>query len=152
MFRVWLVLHVVSAVALFGSSFAFPFVGVVIKKGGDPKTGIKLIQTVAHRLLLPADILMPLTGALMIASSHGAYNPLHRENRWLLSGIILFAILVVVSQAVQMPITNRAVKLAEAGDTGPEFQALVKKSGKIGPFLGVLIIAILVLMAGKPSL
>lgn len=152
MFTFWLVLHVLFAIVLFGSSFAFPHIGMVVQKGGDPKTGLKIMSAVAHKMLLPADFLMPLTGAMIILSSKGVHDPFAKHGRWLLSSIILYIILFVIVTTMQVPKLRKAVALAEAGNMGPEFGTLMESMKKTGPILGILIIIIATLMVWKPQM
>lgn len=153
MFTLWKVLHVLSAIVLFGPSFSFPIIGMLAKKGNDVRSSLHIIDTISKKFLIPADIVMPVTGMLMIVASHGVFNPMLKQNRWLLSGIILFVIMAIIGNFIQHPLVKRAVALADAGkmDT-PEFGQVMAKSAKIGPVLGVLLISIVVLMVWKPGL
>lgn len=145
-------LHIAGAIALFGPTFTFPFFGVVAqKKDGDPRTLLRLMDMILKYLVIPADYLMPLSGTLLILNSKGAWDPFASANRWLLASIILFTIMWVLATFVQLPAHRKALKLANAGQFGPEFGALMAKQAKIGPILGLLLTIIIVLMTTKPG-
>ena len=147
-----LVLHVGGAIALFGPTFTFPFFGVMAKKhGGDAKTLLRLEHLVVKYLVMPADYVLPLSGALLILQSKSVWDPFSSANRWLLGAIILFTIMFVVANFVQLPAMKKALAMAEKGQFGPEFGAIMQKQAKVGPILGILLVAIIVLMIVKPG-
>lgn len=152
MLRLWTTLHVLSAVVLFGPSFAFPFIGAVAQKGGDVKTALRISDLIGRKLLVPADIVLPVTGVLIIVSSKSAFDPFEPSGRWLLSAIVLFTIMVLIGNLVQMPTMKKALTLADRNEFGPEFGKLMQKQKKFGMILGMLLMIIVVLMVAKPGI
>ncbi len=147
-----LVLHIGGAIMLMGTSFTYPLIGMIGKKeGSDPKTLLRLGNAIAHKLLVPADYLMPLSGALLILQSKGGWDPFIKQNRWLLGAIILFTALFVIANFIQVPVMKKALAMAERGEYGPEFGSLMGKMEKFGPVLGILTVIIILLMILKPG-
>jgi uncharacterized membrane protein len=152
-FKVLLTLHVLGAIAGFGATFSFPFIGAMAQKPGAPVPWfLKLNHLIESKWVIPiAATVQPLTGALLILQSKGTYNPFNHRGRWLLAGIILYIIAFFYSLFVQDRNALKALKMAEAQEFGPEFGGLMKKLGKGGQLLTLLLVAIIILMVVKPG-
>lgn len=148
-----LTLHIVGAIAGFGVTFAFPFIGAMAQKPGAPVPWfLKLTHVISSKWVLPiAATIQPGTGAWLIIESDGVWDPFVARNRWLLVGIILYIILFGYALLVQVRNSAKAIEMAEAQQFGPEFGALMKKLGMGGQFLTVLLVAIIILMVVKPG-
>jgi uncharacterized membrane protein len=145
-----LTLHIFGAIAGFGVSFAFPFIGAMAKKEGAPVVWfLRLTETIASRWLEVFSIaVVPGTGAGLIITQH--VSPWESQNRWLLASIIIYTLSFAFSMLVQAPNTKKAIKMAEAQQFGPAFGAHMKKVARGGQFLTVMLIAIIILMVVKP--
>ena len=148
-----LTLHVVGAIAVFGTTFAFPFVGALAQKEGAPVAWfLRLVETITSKWVEPmAATLQPGTGAGLIIISKGAYNPFDSENLWLLIALILYTISFFFAVFVQGRRGKEALRMAEAQEFGPAFGAHMKKIAMGGQFLTVLLLAIIILMVVKPG-
>jgi hypothetical protein len=145
-----LTLHIFGAIAGFGATFAFPFIGAMAKKEGAPVVWfLRLTETIASRWLEIFSIaVVPGTGAGLIITQH--VSPWESQNRWLLIAIIIYTLSFAFSMLVQAPNTKKAIKMAEAQQFGPEFGAHMKKVAMGGQFLTVMLITIIILMVVKP--
>lgn len=147
-----MVVHIGGAIALFGPTFVYPFLGAIAQKeGSDPKTVMRVGHAITKYLVVPADYVMPASGALLILQSKGLWDPFDKSNRWLLGSIILFTVMYALANLIVLPTERKAHALAEQGNIGPEFGALMQKQAKVGPILGMLMVAIIILMIVKPG-
>jgi hypothetical protein len=144
-----LTLHIFSAIAGFGVSFSFPFIGMLAQKEGAPiKWFLQLNHNLGRWLEFFAATVTPGTGAGLIITQH--ISPWNAANRWLLAAIIIYIVAFTFATVVQTPRTKKALGMAEAQQFGPEFGALMKKLAMGGQFLTVLLITIIILMVVKP--
>ena len=145
-----LTLHIFGAIAGFGATFAFPFIGAMAQKPGAPVAWfLRLSETLASRwVLIIAATVVPGSGAGLIITQH--VSPWESQNRWLLIAIVLYTILFAYATLVQAPGTKKAIQMAEAQQFGPDFGAHMKKVAMGGQFLTVMLIAIIILMVVKP--
>ena len=148
-----LTLHVFGAIAGFGVTFAFPFVGAMAQKPGAPvEWFLKLVHMLTDKwVLIFAGTVVPGTGAGLIITSKGLWNPFVSRNRWLLVALILYTILFTYAVLVQRKLAIKAIAMAEAKQFGPEFGALMKKAAMGGQMLTVLLVTIIILMVTKPG-
>ena len=145
-----LTLHIFGAIAGFGATFAFPFIGVLAQKPGAPIPWfLRLTELIASRWVdIFAIFVVPGTGAGLIITQH--VSPWDSNNRWLLAALIIYTIAFAFSHLVQAPNTKKAIQMAEAQQYGPEFGALMKKIGMGGRLLTVFLVTIIILMVVKP--
>jgi hypothetical protein len=152
-----LTLHVFSAIAAFGATFAFPFIGQLAQKEGAPVTWfLRLMHLIGSKWVEPfALTVQPGTGAGLIIISRGTWDPFDwskpHSNLWLFIALIIYTIATAFSLLVQAPRVKKALTMAEADQFGPEFGALMKKGAMGGQFLTVMLVAIIILMVVKPG-
>src|SRR5438445_13022850 len=129
-----LTLHILGAIAAFGPTFAFPLIGAMGKKEGAPVPWLlKLIESIDRKVTIPwALTLQPATGAWLIINSKGLCNPFVARNRWLLASLILYVIALFFSIFIQDRNSGKAIRMAEAGQYGPEFGGRMKKLAAAG--------------------
>jgi predicted integral membrane protein DUF2269 len=145
-----LTLHIFGAIAGFGSTFAFPFIGALAKQPGAPVPWfLRLTEKIATRWVdIFAIFVVPGTGAGLIITQH--VSPWDSQNRWLLAAISVYTLAFVFSHLVQARNTKTAIRMADAQQYGPEFGALMKKVAMGGQLLTVMLITIIILMVVKP--
>jgi hypothetical protein len=81
--------------------------------------------------------------------NHGFFS-VHRA--WLIAGILVYAAAMFLSLAIDTPAIGRIVRNAKAGKGGtPEFLKDVQITQKLGPVLGIMATAIVILMIWKPG-
>ncbi|HEX5148799.1 MAG TPA: DUF2269 family protein [Candidatus Limnocylindrales bacterium] len=157
LFPYLLFLHVLGAIVAFGPTFAFPFIGAM--GGGEPEHGnfaTRVSHTLAHRLVYPIGITLPITGAAMILVR--GINPSDRAYWWLGLAIVLYVIAYGYSYFFQSKAVDRVIAMTSApppaGASGPppELLALVRRIQRAGMATSVLLVTIIFLMVVKPTI
>ena len=144
----WLVaIHVLSAINLLGPTAAF---GILGSRASDPATGghknLEALIAIENKLVYPGVAIQTITGVWLIARL-GLHEDFFAHG-WLWVSILMFAVIVLLSAFVDMPAIHRIVKTANAGQA-PDPKD-IKLSKGLGPFFGVLFLAIGFLMVTKP--
>jgi hypothetical protein len=159
---VFLFLHVMGAIVVFGPTFVFPIIVSQARK--SPQNfpfAVRLSEFIERRVVLPGAVVQGVTGVALIFIigadlTSSAY-------RWLVGGIILYAIAIAFAYFVQAKNAERMVHLMDSMPPGPppagapagpppEVAALAKKLAQGGQLLAVLIVLIVILMVTKPTL
>jgi uncharacterized membrane protein len=162
MLQLFLFLHVMGAIVVFGPTFIFPLIASQARK--SPQNGAfaaALSELIARRVVLPGAVVQGITGvALIIIAGRDLASA---ANRWLLAGIVLYIIAISFAAFVQARNAEKMVHLTAGGPPPgpppagtpagppPEIAALGKKLQQGGMLLTVLIVAITVLMVVKPQ-
>ena len=142
-------LHILAAITAVGANITY---GIWISRASRrpevlPFTlgGIKLID---DRLANPAYGLLLITGLSMVFV---VKMPL--TTPWLLTGLILYGLLVLAGALGFTPTLKRQIQLLESeGAASSEFQAIARRGTALGVLLGIRAIAIVFLMVVKPPL
>ena len=73
--------------------------------------------------------------------------------RWIISALVLWAIAIVVAYAGYTPTLSRQIRvLAAEGSQSAAYRRLENRGRILGAFVGVVVLAILVLMVFKPTI
>jgi uncharacterized membrane protein len=156
LFPYLLFLHVLGAIVAFGPTFTFPFIGAM--GGAEREHGnfaIRVSNMLAHRLVYPIGITLPITGAAMMLVR--GINPADRAFWWLGLAIVLYAITYGYAYFFQGKLVHRVIEITSAppppGAAGPppELPALVARIQRGGMVMTVLLLAIIFLMVVKPT-
>ena len=162
MLQLFLFLHVMGAIAVFGPTFAFPMISREV--GRTPQHGhfaAVVIDSIERRVVIPGAIVQGITGVVLIVIL-GA-DLMNAAYRWLVGGIVLYLIAVAYAVFVQAPAAAKMVELSAGGPPAgappagvpagppPEIAATAKKLQRGGMVLSVLIILIVILMVAKPG-
>ncbi|HEX5466178.1 MAG TPA: DUF2269 family protein [Candidatus Limnocylindrales bacterium] len=160
-FEVALLVHVLSAIALFGPTFAFPLIGAA--GGREPMHGnfaIRLTDLLESRLVMVGLVVQPISGFIVIWAA--GIDFFAASSRWLVAAIVLYAIAAAVAIFIQTPTVRRMAEMsahapapaapgsAPAGPP-PALMTLVRKSQRTGMILGALLVVIIALMVVKPG-
>ena len=163
MVQLFLYLHVMGAIAVFGPSFAFPL--IARHAGREPMHGhfaAVVSDAIERRIVLPGAIVQGITGLCLIATT--GWMPNLGTFAWLSGGIVLYLIAIGFAILVQAPNAEKMVKLTAGGPPAgappagapagppPEIAAMGKKLSQGGMLLTVLILLIVALMVTKPGL
>jgi hypothetical protein len=151
-----LFLHVLGAIAAFGPTFAFRFIGEM--GGAEPQHGnfaTRVSHTLSARLVYPIGITLPITGALMIIV--GGFDLASRAFWWLDLAIVVYILVYGFSFFVLRRIVERVIELTSSppppGASGPPPELLMLvgrlQRGSIGLTIGLLVI--IFLMVVKPT-
>lgn len=157
----FLVLHVLGAIIVFGPSFAFPFIANQVRK--TPQHGhfaAVVSDVIERRLILPGAVVQAVTGVGLIVTT--GRDVLASANRWLLIAIVLYAIAIGFAFFVQARNAEKMVHLTANMPSGPppagapagpppEIAATGKALAQGGQLLSLLIVAIVILMVTKPA-
>ncbi|MBI3522438.1 MAG: DUF2269 family protein [Chloroflexi bacterium] len=104
---IFLVLHVLGAIAGFGPVFAFGILGPMAGRAG-PNGGAALLEAtiaIEKRAVIPAAIAQPITGLILIFIT--SYNVNFFSHYWLWISILLYAIAFYLAIFVQAPTVER---------------------------------------------
>ena len=140
--------HVLMAITALGANLTY---GMWLTRAaresqhlGFALRGIKLLD---DRMANPAYGVIFLTGMAMVYVGKVPWTP------WLVSGLILYLLVVVIAAAVYTPTLRRLIASLDAG--GPqstEYQRLVARTRQVGILLGVIVVIVVFLMVTKPAL
>ena len=161
MLQLFLFLHVMGAIVVFGPSFAFPFLGAQVQK--TPQHGhfaAVVAEIIERRLIVPGAIVQGITGVALILIANRDLTA--AANRWLGGAIILYLIAVLFAIFVQSKNAAKLVELTANMPPGPppsgapagpppEIAATGKKLAQGGQILSVLLVLIVFLMVVKPG-
>lgn len=162
MLQLFLFLHVMGAIVVFGPTFVFPI--IASRARNSPQNGpfaAALSEFIARRLVLPGAVVQGITGVALILIlgadlTSSAY-------RWLVVGIALYLVAILFAAFVQAPAAEKMVRLTSGGPPPggpppgapagppPEIVATAQKLQRGGMILTVLIVLIVIMMVTKPS-
>jgi uncharacterized membrane protein len=161
MIPLFLFLHVMGAIAVFGPTFVFPVIASQAQK--SPQNGpfaAVLSEYIERRIVIPGAIVQGITGVVLIFLigadlTSSAY-------RWLVGGIILYLITIGFAIFVQAKNVEKMVELTRNMPPGPppagapagpppEIVETGKKLKQGGMFMSVLLVLIVILMVAKPT-
>ncbi len=161
MFQLFLFLHVMGAIAVFGPTFVFPIIANQVQKAPQHgHFGAVLGEFIERRLVLPGAVVQGITGVALILISGRDLTV--AANRWLVAAIILYLIAIGFAAMVQAKNAEKMVELTSHMPPGPppagapagpppEIAATGKKLAQGGQLLSVLIVLIVILMVTKPG-
>ncbi|HUQ77434.1 MAG TPA: DUF2269 family protein [Patescibacteria group bacterium] len=161
MFQLFLFLHVMGAIAVFGPTFVFPIIGSQVQKAPQHgHFGAVLAEFIERRLVLPGAVVQGITGVALILITGRDLTA--SANRWLVAAIILYLIAIGFASMVQAKNAEKMVHLTANMPSGPppagapagpppEIVATGRKLAQGGQLLTVLIVLIVLLMVTKPG-
>jgi hypothetical protein len=162
MLQLFLVLHVLGAIAVFGPSFAFPL--MVSHAGRAPQHGhfaAVVVDSIERRIVIPGAIVQGITGLALILIL--AWFPDLGTRLWLSIAIVLYLITIGYAILVQAPASEKMVHLTAGGPPAgappagapagppPEIAATAKLLQRGGMILTTMIVPIVILMVTKPG-
>jgi hypothetical protein len=161
-FQFFLFLHILTAIAVFGPTFAFPLIGSFARK--DPKNAIlatEISHAIERKIVLPGGVVMPFLGLILIYLGHFDLW----KSEWLIIAIAIYIVAYGFAFFVQDRNVSQLIKmLANAprppegapagpppGGPPPAMLAQVRKVQMGGMFLTLMILAIVLLMVWRPG-
>jgi uncharacterized membrane protein len=162
MFQLFLFLHVMGAIVVFGPTFIFPLIASQAQK--SPQNGpfaAALAELIERRVVLPGAVVQGITGVGLILIAGRDLSS--SANRWLGIAIVLYLIAIGFAFFVQAKNAEKMVHLTSGGPPPgpppagapagppPEIVATGKKLQQGGMFLALLIVLIVILMVTKPT-
>ncbi len=105
------------------------------------------IKVLGDRFANPAYALLLLTGLTMTF-----VGGIPLTTRWILSALVLYAVLLIVGFGVYTPTLRRQIALLEsAGPTSASYLAAASRGRTVGILLAVVALVIVFLMVAKPA-
>jgi hypothetical protein len=162
MLQLFLFLHVMGAIVVFGPTFVFPIIASQAQK--SPQNGpfaAALAEFIERRLVLPGAVVQGITGVALILILGADLTS--SSYRWLVIGISLYLIAILFAAFVQAPAAEKMVHLTSGGPPPggpppgasagppPEVLATAQKLQRGGMILTVLIVLIVIMMVTKPT-
>jgi uncharacterized membrane protein len=159
MLQLFLFLHVLGAIAVFGPTFIFPVIARASQRQPQhAHFAAELSELVESKIVIPGAVVQGLTGLAIIFIV--GLDITSAPSRWLLVAIPLYLIAVLYAVFVQDPAAKRMVQLTGAmsgpppagAPVGPppELVATGQKLQRGGMLLTVLVVLIVLLMVTKP--
>ncbi len=162
MLQLFLFLHVMGAIAVFGPVFVFPVIARQAQKSPqNAPFAAALSELIERRIVLPGAVVQGITGVgLIIILSADLTSPSYR---WLIGGITLYLVAILYAAFVQAPAAEKMVHLTAGGShpglppagapagPPPEIAETARKLQRGGMVLTVLIVLIVILMVTKPG-
>jgi hypothetical protein len=158
MLQLFLFLHVMGAIAVFGPTFAFPVIASQAQKSPQNSHFAAVVsELIERRIVIPGAVIQGITGvALILIIGADLTSPAYR---WLIGGIILYLIAILFAIFVQARNAEKMVELTAGGPPPPGAPAgpppgvaeMGKKLQQGGMLLTVLIVLIVILMVVKPT-
>ncbi len=140
--------HVLMAVTALGANLTY---GVWLSRAArEPQHlpfALRGVKVLDDRLANPAYGVIFLTGMAMVYLGKVPWAP------WLVSGLILYVLVVAIAASVYTPTLRRQIAALDAG--GPqstEYQRLAARGTRLGILLAVVVVIIVFLMVTKPVL
>jgi uncharacterized membrane protein len=107
--------------------------------------GIKILD---DRFANPAYGLLLVTGIWMVAISFWQITTF-----WILSGLILYAVVILLGIGLYTPTLRRQIRVLETeGPQSEEYRWLARRGTLVGVALAILVVIIVALMVLKPTL
>lgn len=142
-------IHVLMSIIAVGANMTY---GVWLSRASrDPQhlpftlRGIKLLD---DRIANPAYGILLLTGFALAGLGKTSFG-----TPWLLTGLILYVVLVAFAAAGYTPTLRRQIQSLEAGGPdSPEYRRLAARATRLGILIGVIAVIIVFMMVTKPAL
>ena len=162
MLQLFLFLHVMGAIVVFGPVFVFPVIARQAQR--SPQNGpfaAALSELIERRIVLPGAVVQGITGVGLIIILGADLTS--SSFRWLIGGIALYLVAILYAAFVQAPAAEKMVHLTSGGPPPgpppagapagppPEILATAQKLQRGGMILTVLVVAIVILMVTKPG-
>ena len=132
MIQLFLVLHVLGAIAVFGPTFAFPVIAAQASRA--PQHGhfaAVIMDLIERRIIIPGAIVQGITGVcLILVIGLDITSPAWR---WLFLAIALYATAVGYAILVQKPAAERMVELTAGPPVGRPREPPAVPSAPAGP-------------------
>jgi len=141
--------HVLMAITALGANLTY---GLWFSRAAqEPQHlafALRGIRILDNRIANPAYGLLLLSGLAMAGMGRIPFT-----TPWLLTGIILFVILVVIAAAGYTPTLRRQIQALDAGGPrSPEYQRLAARGTGVGILLVIIAVIIVFVMVTKPAL
>ena len=142
-------IHILSAIAAFGANITYAL--WLTRAERNPESlpfALRTVKVMDDWIANPAYILLFPTGWWMASIANWKLT-----TPWILSALILYAVLSIVGLAIYSPTLKKQITLAESvGPASPEYKKISFRSNAVGIFLNILVLVVIYLMVAKPVL
>jgi hypothetical protein len=165
MLQLFLFLHVMGAIVVFGPTFVFPILARFVRQ--SPQNGhfaAEVGHFIESRIVLPGVFVQLATGIALVFLIGAQTQLTSPAYRWLVAAIVLYAIAIAYAVLVQAPAAAKMVELTAGGPPPaavdgaprpagppPAIAANAQKLQRGGMILTVLLVLIVILMVTKPG-
>lgn len=142
-------LHVLSALIAIGANVTYwIWIARAVRNPDELPFTLRGIKLIDDRLANPAYGALLITGLPMVYIARFMLT-----TPWLLSALILYALLVLVGLFGYTPTLRRQIQALDGeGFNSPAYQALARRGTLLGIILAILAVSIVFLMVVKPGL
>jgi uncharacterized membrane protein len=142
-------LHVLAAIVALGANLTY---GIWMARASRHPEALSFtlrsIKLIDDRVANPAYGFLLVTGLLMVF-----VVPLPLTTPWLLTGLVLYILVVLVGLLGYTPTLRRQIQFLESeGFQSPTYQAVARRGTMLGAILVFLVIVLVYLMVVKPGL
>ena len=150
LYKLVLVLHILSAIIGFGGMFIAGFYGDESRRlpGGEGLVVAKATMKVSGQVPTIAVCAVPVFGILLVLMSDDLWK---FSQAWISLSFLLYIVLMGLATGLQVPTLRKLVALRAAGGNATEVEALGKRAAAIGAVVNVLWIITLAIMVFKPG-
>jgi uncharacterized membrane protein len=155
--KVFLFLHVMGAIAALGPTLTYGL-WLTLAERSDPGTRAFVLRSISwldQRLPTPAYMAQAVTGVFLIGLVGFAFW----QTGWLVTGVVIYAALVIIAVRVYAPAFRRQRELADAvaadpgdGRAAEAYAAAAHTARTEGAIVTVLTVVVVFLMVWKPNL
>jgi uncharacterized membrane protein len=140
-------LHVVAAIVGFGVTFSYPVIQLVFARRGleTAAAGLDAVLAISRWIAVPAALVVGATGVYQLVD-----GPYSVWDVWLAVSLALYLGVMAVAVAYLAPAYARARDAASRGSRG-DYEAAIRGTKIVGPFVAGAIVATAVLMEVKPG-
>ncbi len=149
LFLILKTIHVLSAIIAVGTNITYRMlIAGAVRQPEVLVFTLKSIRRLDMRLANPAYGLLLISGLAMAFTV-----PFPLTTPWILTALILYALVAVVGIVVYAPIFRRQIQFAEReGLQGASYREEARKSSTLGLLVIALTVVIVILMVTKPAL
>ncbi len=142
-------IHILSAIVAFGANITYAlWLTRAEKNPASLPFALRTVKIMDDWIANPAYVLLFPTGWWMASIAKWQLT-----TPWILTALILYAVLSVVGLAIYSPTLKKQIALAEsAGPVSLEYKKISFRSNAIGIVLNILVLIVIYLMVAKPAL
>ena len=142
-------LHILFAIAAVGANFTFRV--MLARAARQPDMLMATLRTIRFldsRLANPAYGLLLISGLAMVFTV-----PFPLTTPWILTAIILYALVALIGSVLFAPVYRRQIQLAESeGPQSKSYQEMARLGQSLGIAVTLIAVVIVILMVIKPAL
>lgn len=142
-------LHVLSAIIAMGSNATYGLWSARARRDDVAQLGFALrgIKFIDDRMANPAYGVLLVTGLIMAFTTYAI------NRTWILTGLIIYAVVAATAGAVYTPSLRRQIAALETdGATSAAYKTADARARGAGIFMGVLLVGVVFVMVFKPQI